>query len=79
MARSRFDCVHQGIGEGWSDLYHKWLDCQWIDVTDVPNGDYTLSLTVNENRVFREVSYENNNAMLPVTVGGELREADVVC
>jgi hypothetical protein len=33
-----FDCVHQGISEGWADQYHKNLDCQWIDVTDVPIG-----------------------------------------
>lgn len=38
LGRSRFDCAHQGLSEGWSDLYAKDLDCQWIDITDVPAG-----------------------------------------
>ena len=32
LARSRFDCVHQGISEGWSDLYHKFVNLAFADV-----------------------------------------------
>ena len=45
------------------------LDCQWIDVTGVPDGDYTLTLTVNKARIFKESSYDNNQASLTVTIG----------
>jgi hypothetical protein len=32
----------QGISAGWADIYEASLPCQWLDVTDVPDGRYTL-------------------------------------
>jgi Lysyl oxidase len=43
----RFDCHFQGITVGWADRYGFDLDGQWVDVTDVPPGDYVLIVTVN--------------------------------
>ena len=40
-------CSDQGIQAGWADVYGAHLDCQWIDVTDVPAGIYTLEIEVN--------------------------------
>lgn len=68
LGKSRFDCVHQGISEGWADQYHKNLDCQWIDVTDVPPGQYKLVITVNAQKTFHELNYDNNRAEIPITV-----------
>ncbi len=63
-----YDCSNQGIQAGWSDLYGNALDCQWLDITDVPAGDYFLRVTVNPNRAFEEISVGNNTTTVPVTI-----------
>ena len=68
---SRYHCDFQGIQRGWSDVYSAGLDCQWIDVTDVPPGDYLLHVNVNPARLIPEVAYDNNEAMVPVTIPPE--------
>ena len=37
----------QGISAGWADVYVASIPCQWLDVTDVPDGDYTLTVEVD--------------------------------
>src|SRR2546426_104462 len=44
---AKFTCAYQGISIGWQDVYGKYLDCQWLDVTDVPGGKYLLRVTIN--------------------------------
>lgn len=61
-------CDSQGIQPGWSDLYGNALDCQWLDITDVPPGDYQIQVSVNPNRAFEELSLDNNTATVPVTI-----------
>ncbi|CAF0973714.1 unnamed protein product, partial [Brachionus calyciflorus] len=34
--KNKYDCKNQGIQIGWADLYPNVLDCQWIDITDIP-------------------------------------------
>jgi hypothetical protein len=43
----KFGCAFQGITIGWGDRYGADLDGQWVDVTGVPPGEYTLVQTVN--------------------------------
>lgn len=62
------DCGFQGISAGWSDVYGGNLDCQWIDVTGVPQGRYVLEVTINPARVIEEGSYNNNSARTEVTI-----------
>ncbi len=64
-----FTCDNQGIHMGWSDIYDAGLDCQWLDVTDVPDGDYQLEVEVNPERVFPEKDYSNNITRVPVHIG----------
>lgn len=63
------DCGFQGISAGWADVYHRDLDCQWIDVTGVPNGRYVLEVHINPARVIRESNYANNIARTEICIG----------
>uniref|UniRef100_A0ACB8F1I7 Uncharacterized protein n=1 Tax=Sphaerodactylus townsendi TaxID=933632 RepID=A0ACB8F1I7_9SAUR len=42
--RRRYACTAhtQGLGPGCYDTYAANIDCQWIDITDVPPGNYIL-------------------------------------
>lgn len=55
-----FTCEYQGISAGWADQYSVSLPCQWIDVTDVPPGDYTLRISINPEQILAESSYDDN-------------------
>jgi hypothetical protein len=74
---ARFSCYNQGISRGWLDEYSRFLDCQWIDVTEVPPGQYVLRIEVNlpdDNMALPtlvERDYTNNVLELPVEVPAE--------
>jgi hypothetical protein len=63
-----YSCDNQGIQAGWSDLYGNALDCQWLDITDVPPGAYKLQVQVNPGHSFEELSFANNKAVVDVTI-----------
>ena len=42
-----YDCQFQGVTSGWGDWYYKQLVGQWIDITGVPEGDYTVRVLIN--------------------------------
>jgi len=68
----KYTCSNQGISAGWSDVYGASLDCQWIDVTGVPAGNYLLRVTINGGlygaHAFAESDYADNTATVTVTV-----------
>ncbi|MBK9754089.1 MAG: hypothetical protein IPO88_11385 [Nannocystis sp.] len=70
----KFDCVNQGISRGFSDFYDAGLPCQWIDITGIPAGDYTLRITLNRPRpdtalpVLNERDYGNNTVDTVVSI-----------
>ncbi len=67
--RGQFDtCNFQGISAGWADVYHRGLDCQWIDITGVPSGRYILEVQINPARVIRENNYSNNVGRAEIVV-----------
>ena len=59
---------NQGIGVGWADTYGSKLEGQWIDVTDVPDGDYVLEVEANAQHSFQEVNYNDDFASKQVKV-----------
>jgi lysyl oxidase len=63
-----YDCNNQGIQRGWADVYEVGLACQWIDITDVPPGNYILEVEINPQRVIAESSYDDNTYEVPVTI-----------
>lgn len=66
--RARYDCSFQGISVGWADTYDAYLDCQWIDITDVAAGDYTLRVSLNPDQIIPELSFDNNVMEVDVRV-----------
>lgn len=65
----RFDCENQGIQAGWADIYDGGLPGQWIDITGLPDGTYTLEITMNPERILTEADYTNNTDTLEVVIG----------
>jgi len=63
-----YTCDDQGIQRGYQDVYADSLDCNWVDVTDVAPGDYTLVIELNYDGVLLERDYDNNRIEVPVTI-----------
>ena len=64
----QYNCGFQGITQGWADIYSSGLDCQWVDITGVPAGNYELEIEVNPAHIFQELNYENNVTRVPVVI-----------
>lgn len=64
----KYTCQNQGIQTGWADVYGKHLDCQWLDITGVPPGEYTLEATVNPKGRLIESNPSNNVTRLTVLI-----------
>ncbi len=61
----KYNCIDMGISAGCADAYDSSLPCQWIDITSLPSGDYTLVMRVNwdksPDKAGRlESNYDNN-------------------
>ena len=63
-----FTCASQGVHAGYQDVYGSQLDCQWIDVTDVPPGNYFLTVQVNQEGIIPELNWDNNAVTVPVVL-----------
>lgn len=51
----------QGISVNCGDLYARHLDCQWIDITNLPiNRNYIVRQIVNADSLVGESNYRNN-------------------
>uniref|UniRef100_A0A8C4HI48 Lysyl oxidase homolog n=1 Tax=Dicentrarchus labrax TaxID=13489 RepID=A0A8C4HI48_DICLA len=75
--RRRFACtVHtQGLSPGCYDTYHANIDCQWIDITDVPPGNYILKVTVNPSQLVQESDFSNNEVLCDIRYTGSYVQA----
>lgn len=69
-AKKKFDCLkgHQGISPGCMDIYKAGIDCQWIDITDVVLGEYTLQVLTNPQRLVPESNWANNGIECKVLI-----------
>jgi hypothetical protein len=66
----KFTCEFQGLTAGCEDLYSKFLGCQYIDVTGLASGEYTVRVTVDPNNLIDESNNTNNSTEYPVTIEG---------
>jgi hypothetical protein len=75
-----YDCEHQGLASGWSDLYARTVEGQWVDVTGLAGGTYVLRVTVNAEGTLPEaVDIHPNTAEVTVVLpdpGDPVQTAD---
>jgi hypothetical protein len=70
----KFACYNQGLTVGFEDEYAANLDCQWLDITGVAPGNYTVAISINIPQIgfaaprLVERDYDNNVATFPVTI-----------
>jgi hypothetical protein len=67
--QAKYGCGNMGITAGCGDIYGAGLDCQWVDLTDVDTGNYTLVVRVNwdhspDKLGHYESTYDNNWAQV---------------
>jgi hypothetical protein len=70
---AQYGCSNMGITKQCGDIYNRYLECQWIDITDVPVGEYIMAVQVNWDQSADalgrfELSYENNWAQACITI-----------
>jgi hypothetical protein len=67
-SNAKYTCTNQGISKNCFDIYSSTLGCQYLDITGVPSGNYTLRVSVDPFQRIAELSESNNVATLPVTI-----------
>ncbi len=61
-------CDYQGLSVGCGDLYEATLGCQYVEVTGLPSGPYTLRVTVDPLGQIPEDDEGNNVVTVPVSI-----------
>ena len=70
--RYRYNCHRkQGISKNCGDTYSQYLDCQWIDITGVPEGIYSIQIKVNPSQLVPESDFSNNVIQCTVSMNQE--------
>jgi hypothetical protein len=60
--------LEEGISIGWGDVYERWRDGQYVDITGLAAGRYVLVHRVNVGRVLAESRYSNNAASVLIRI-----------
>ncbi|KAI9775530.1 MAG: hypothetical protein M1839_001071 [Geoglossum umbratile] len=60
-----------GISVGWADLYASTLDCQFLVIDGVPDGDYTLVSITNTARAILEDNFDDNTVCQGLHIEGQ--------
>jgi len=81
--KNKYGCANMGLSVGCYDEYNSELDCQWIDVTDIPDGDITFVTRVNWNNLPDalgrvEKNLDNNWAQVCMTLDRSSGQLKVV-
>jgi lysyl oxidase len=65
----KYSCNYQGITAGCADVYSSDLGCQYLDVTGIAAGNYTLRVTADPFGRISELDETDNVVSTPVTIG----------
>jgi hypothetical protein len=68
QSTSPFDCETLGLEAHSYRSYSSEMDCQWVDVTTLPPGQYTLRVSVNAASRLAEQDFGNNVLERPVVI-----------
>lgn len=66
-----FPLDRMSISAGWTDIYVADIPCQWIDITDLTDGTYSLRVGVDEQDIIEEADVLPNEAILNVRIQGD--------
>ena len=65
-----FDDAFQGLTAGWGSVQEKTVEGQWVDITGVPPGIYTLIVTVNaDGKIVEQDDVQPDFVTVPVVLG----------
>ena len=53
--------LEMGVSPGWRDIYNRFINLQWIDVSDVAPGVYYLAALADPTDIVRESDETNND------------------
>ncbi len=62
--------ITMGLSVGWGDTYSFQLVDQYIDITGLPNGTYTVTATADSLSDFQERCENNNSTTATVQISG---------
>jgi hypothetical protein len=62
--------ILHALSTGWADTYPATLPDQAIDVTGLPDGNYTVKITADWQGFWKEVSNSNNSATALIKITG---------
>jgi hypothetical protein len=60
-----------GISSGWSDVYVAEIPCQWLDATDVPDGRYSLHISIDVNHIVDQDDVAPDTISVDVKLAGD--------
>lgn len=64
------DCGQiQGLRPGWADVYGATLPGQYIELSNIPDGDYYLEGFIDPNGLVLESNESNNHVLVPLAIG----------
>jgi hypothetical protein len=63
-----YDCGDMGQQPGCADDYFTGLDCQWIDITGLASGSYTMCAWIDPTNVVYELNDNNNISCVTVSI-----------
>ncbi len=60
-----------GISAGWADIYTFDTPCQWVDITGLGDGTYTLRVGVDTSDILEEETVHPNEVFVRVRLEGD--------